>query len=50
MSIDDLTTTIQGIKDAKENLRGAINAKGGTLADDAKLSEFKEAVENIKTG
>lgn len=50
MNIDDLTTTIQGIKDAKENLRGAIIAKGGTLADDAKLSEFKEAVEGLPSG
>lgn len=50
MSIDDLTNTIQGIKDAKEDLRGAINAKGGTLADDAKLSEFKNAVEGLPSG
>lgn len=50
MSINDLTTTIQGIKDAKEELRGAINAKGGTLADDAKLSEFKDAVEGLPSG
>ena len=45
-----ITENINRIKQAKEELRGAINAKGGTLADDAKLSEFKEAVENIKTG
>lgn len=50
MSINDLTTTIQGIKDAKEELRGAINAKGGTLADDAKLSDFKDAVEGLPSG
>lgn len=50
MSINDLTNTIQGIKDAKEDLRGAINAKGGTLADDAKLSEFKDAVEGLPSG
>lgn len=50
MSINDLTNTIQGIKDAKEELRGAINAKGGTLADDAKLSEFKDAVEGLPSG
>lgn len=50
MSINDLTNTIQGIKDAKEDLRGAINAKGGTLAEDAKLSEFKDAVEGLPSG
>lgn len=50
MSINDLTTTIQGIKDAKEDLRGAINAKGGTLANDAKLSEYKNAVEGLPSG
>lgn len=50
MNINDLTNTIQGIKDAKEDLRGAINAKGGTLADDAKLSEFKDAVEGLPSG
>lgn len=50
MSINDLITTIQGIKDAKDELRGAINAKGGTLADDAKLSEFKDAVEGLPSG
>lgn len=48
--MNDLTTTIQGIKDAKEDLRGAINAKGGMLAEDAKLSEFKEAVEGLPSG
>lgn len=50
MNINDLTTTIQSIKDAKEELRGAINAKGGALADDAKLSEFKDAVEGLPSG
>lgn len=50
MSIDDLTTTIQGIKDAKDELRGAINAKGGALSEDAKLEEFKEAVEGLPSG
>lgn len=50
MSINDLTNTIQSIKDAKEDLRGAINAKGGTLSDDAKLSEFKDAVEGLPSG
>lgn len=41
---------INRIKDAKEDLRGAINDKGGSLAEDAKLEEFAEAVENLPSG
>ena len=41
---------IERIKSAKEDIRTAINEKGGTLAEDAKLSEFAEAVENMQSG
>lgn len=41
---------INKIKQDKEQVRLAINAKGGTLAEDAKLSEFKEAVEGLPNG
>lgn len=41
---------INRIKQAKADIKEAIIAKGGTLAEDAKLSEFKEAVEGLPSG
>lgn len=41
---------INRIKQAKEDIKEAIIAKGGTLAEDAKLSEFKEAIEGLPSG
>lgn len=45
-----ITENIQRIANAKEGIRIAINGKGGNLAEDAKIEEFAEAVENISTG
>ena len=49
-----MSTTIQnsidGIKSSKENIRTAINNKGGTLDSNAKLSTFANAIDNLSTG
>lgn len=45
-----IAENLQRIQDAKADLREAIIDKGGTLADDAKLSEFAEAVEGLPSG
>jgi hypothetical protein len=45
-----LAEQINKIKSAKADLATAIKAKGGALADGAKLADFDEAVEQIKVG
>lgn len=44
-----IAENLQRITQAKEDLREAINAKGGELAEDARLEEFAEAVEYLPT-
>lgn len=45
-----ITENINRIKQAKADIKEAIIAKGGTLAEDAKLSEFKGAIEGLPSG
>lgn len=44
-----IQSAIDGIKTSKENIRVAINNKGGSLASNAKLDTFANAVSNIST-
>lgn len=44
-----IQTAIDGIKTSKENLRVAINNKGGSLLESAKLETFASAVEGLST-
>lgn len=44
-----IQSAIDGIKTSKENIRVAINNKGGSLAANAKLNTFANAVNNIST-
>lgn len=46
----ELISTIQALKNVKEELRRAINARGGSLAEDAKLSDFSSAVDSLTIG
>lgn len=45
-----LAEQINKIKSAKADLATAIKAKGGTLADGAKLADFDTAVQQINVG
>ena len=44
-----IQTAIDGIKTSKENIRVAINNKGGSLLESAKLDTFATAIDNIST-
>lgn len=45
-----ITTEIQRINRAKSALREAINAKGGTLSETAKIDEYPDAVRRLPSG
>jgi hypothetical protein len=44
-----IQSAIDGIKTSKEDIRTAINDKGGSLSPTAKLDTFASAVENLST-
>ena len=44
-----IQSAIDGIKTSKENIRVAINDKGGSLAANAKLNTFATAINNLAT-
>lgn len=44
-----IQSAIDGIKASKENIRVAINSKGGSLSETAKLNTFATAINNLST-